>query len=124
MMSADNTIILSGLKASAFRSRVLPKKTTVINLGTKTNIKPLSTNGIINGTVKEKGVPVSRRVFCYSRDNGVLVASTTSDANGAYQLSGLALNPDYYVVSLDENGDKVQYNAVIQDLIRAKKVIA
>ena len=121
-MDVAIAININGFVFSADKSHLTPRKTKPFSLGSSLMIKKTGVNGTIIGTVKEKGVPVSRRVFCYSRDNGVLAAITTSDANGDYRFDGLALNPDYYVVSLDENGDKVQYNAVIQDLIRAKKV--
>lgn len=121
-MVVYNRMGLNVLNLSADKSYLTPRKTAAFSTGGNLNLKTLSVNSTIIGTVKEKGKPVSRRVFCYSRNNGVLVATTTSDANGDYRFDGLALNPDYYVVSLDESGDKVQYNAVIQDLIRAKKV--
>ncbi len=123
-MLVDTVTTLNIFKFPSNKNYLIPRKTTALALGSNLQLDRISANGIIIGTVKEKGKPVSRRVFCYSRNNGVLVATTTSDVNGDYRFSGLALNPDYYVVSLDENGDKVQYNAVIQDLIRAKKVTA
>lgn len=107
---------------SSNRSHLIPKKKPSLNVIARPNLAAISDNGVIVGTVKEKGAPVSRRVFCYLRKNGSLAATAISNINGEYRFNGLALNPDYYVVSLDENGDKVQYNAVIQDLIRAKKV--
>ena len=123
-MNATSVTLVSSLTLSSNKNYLIPRKTSAFELRSNLQLDKISVNGVIVGTVKEKGSPVSRRVFCYSRKNGVLVASTTSDVNGDYRFSGLALNPDYYVVSLDENGDKVQYNAVIQDLIRAKKVTA
>lgn len=113
---------IDSLTLSSNKNYLIPRKTKSFVLGDNLNLKATSINGVIVGTVKEKGAPVSRRVFCYERKNGTLAATTTSDADGNYSFDGLALNPDYYVVSLDENSDKVQYNAVIQDLIRAKKV--
>ncbi len=121
-MSVLYATALNTLRLSSNKNHLIPRKVMSFNIGGKPTLEPISANGVIVGTVKEKGVPVSRRVFCYARNNGSLAATTTSDADGNYRFTGLALNPDYYVVSLDENGDKVQYNAVIQDLIKAKKV--
>lgn len=79
-------------------------------------------NGIIIGKVTEQSMPVVRRVMCYHRMSRVLVTSTWSDSGGDYQLIGLIAGIKYYVTSLDENGDAVQYNAVTQDLITASEV--
>lgn len=117
------TLIGSALISSDKR-HLIPKKRGFLNTGTDIFLKSLSAKGVIAGTVKEKGKPVSRRVFCYLRKSGALTDITNSDANGDYIFTNLAEDLDYYVVSLDENGDKVQYNAVVQDLIRAKKVTA
>ena len=122
-MLVEKAMTINALNLSANRSHLFPARSKPIVIGQNQRLTDLHENGIITGTVKEKGAPVSRRVFCYERKNGTLAATTTSDADGNYQFRTLALNPDYYVVSLDENGDKVQYNAVIQDLIRAKKVM-
>lgn len=75
--------------------------------------------GYISGRVSEKGIPVSRRVLCYHRRTGNLVNSTYSDIDGNYRFDDLEPNANYFVVSLDENNDSVQYNAVVQDLIAA-----
>lgn len=115
---------LQTLRLISNKNHLIPKKRGVFNLSFAPKLESITNNSNIIGTVKEKGVPVSRRIFCYARETGELIDVTVSNANGEYQFNGLALNPDYYVVSLDENGDKVQYNAVIQDLIRAKKVTA
>lgn len=123
-MVTDITTSMGALTTPSNKNYLIPRRVLPFAMGDSLQLSMISTNGVITGTVKEKGKPVSRRVFCYARNNGVLVSTTTSDVNGDYRFGGLAINPDYYVVSLDENGDKVQYNAVIQDLIRAKKVTA
>lgn len=78
--------------------------------------------GYIAGVVTELGVGVSRRVMCYHRMSGILVTSTTSSSNGAYRLNGLIAGVKYYVTSIDESNDGIQYNAVTQDLITASEV--
>ena len=83
----------------------------------------LGNNGYIVGKVTEVGVAVSRRVLLYSRRSGILLKVTRSDALGNYRFNGLNLRSKYFVVSIDENGDSQQYNAVIQDLIAANEVI-
>lgn len=75
--------------------------------------------GYISGRVTEKELPVSRRIMCYHRRTGALVGSTLSNENGDYRFNDLSPNASYFVVSLDENNDVVQYNAVVQDLIAA-----
>lgn len=79
--------------------------------------------GYIKGIVTERTVPVSRRVLCYHRLTGELVASTWSALDGSYQLDNLVASAAYFVTSLDENTDAVQYNAVTQDLVVASEVI-
>lgn len=75
--------------------------------------------GYIAGRVFEKEIPVARRVMCYHRRTGSLVNSTYSDDDGNYYFDDLEPNTNYFVISLDENNDAVQYNAVVQDLIAA-----
>ena len=84
------------------------------------SIDGIGITGIIEGIVKEKGIPVSRRVFCYHRKSGNLISSTLSDKNGYYSFDNLIKDVLYFVVSLDEFYDGTQYPGVIQDLIPAK----
>lgn len=86
------------------------------------NINRGNNKGVITGKTLEQGQPVSRRVLCHQRDTGALVTSTWSDANGDYTFNGLDDTKKYYVVALDEDMSAVQYNAVVQDLIRANEV--
>lgn len=79
-------------------------------------------NGYISGIVTENSLPVSRRVMCYHRLTGVLLATTFSDDDGKYRFNGLVAGVKYFITSLDENDDGVQYNAVTQDLITASEV--
>lgn len=78
----------------------------------------------ISGVIMENNIPVSRRVFCYLRRSGALIGITRSDENGNYQFTDLSLKANYYIVSLDENGDAQQYNAVVQDLITPNEVLS
>lgn len=82
----------------------------------------VSRKGFIEGRVTELGIPVVRRVICYHRRTGVQVGSTYSNANGYYRIDGLIPNAKYYVTSIDNNSDGIQYNAVTQDLISASGV--
>lgn len=79
-------------------------------------------NGYISGVVTENSLPVSRRVMCYHRLTGDLLASTWSKADGSYRFDNLIAGVKYYITSLDENNDGIQYNAVTQDLITASEV--
>lgn len=80
-------------------------------------------DGFITGVVTEKELPVIRRVMCYHRKSGKLLKTTWSDINGHYLFDGLVANLAYFITSVDENVDAVQYNAVTQDLVTASEVI-
>lgn len=80
-------------------------------------------DGFIAGIVTEKELPVIRRVMCYHRKSGTLLKTTWSDINGHYRFDGLVANLAYFITSVDENVDAVQYNAVTQDLVAASEVI-
>lgn len=79
-------------------------------------------NGYIVGIVSEQSKPVARRVMCYHRLTGDLLASTWSKADGSYRFDNLIAGVKYYITSLDESNDGIQYNAVTQDLITASEV--
>lgn len=87
-----------------------------------TEIDGQGTNGYIKGKVTENNIGVSRRVMCYRRRTGVLLYKTMSDENGDYYIGGLIAGLKYFVTSIDENEDSMQYNAVTQDLITASEV--
>ena len=65
-----------------------------------------------------------RRVMCYHRLTGALLATTISSADGSYRFDDLIAGVKYFITSVDENNDGVQYNAVTQDLITASEVTA
>lgn len=77
-------------------------------------------DGKIIGQVLENKKPVVRRVFCYHRRTGELVASTISDDNGYYELNNLIKGVEYYLVSIDEENDGTHYNLTGQDLVIAQ----
>ena len=87
------------------------------------NMKDGEKKGAILGQTTKNGVPVSVRVMCYHRMSGRLIKITNSDINGYYRFDRLSAGAKYYVTSLDEVGDGVQYNAVTQDLITAGEVV-
>lgn len=78
-------------------------------------------NGTISGVVTELGSPVARRVMCYHRYSGRLTAISYSNSNGEYRFNNLIRGVDYYVTSIDESKNAIQYNAVTQDLITASE---
>lgn len=74
--------------------------------------------GRISGTVKvTPNSPVSRLLRLYREPGGLLVASTWSDAQGAYSFDNLALGYRYTVVSFDHTR---LYRAVIADNLEAQ----
>lgn len=77
---------------------------------------PINYTGVISDKVLIKGVPSKRKVCLYHRDTNKLVKSTWSDHSGNYQFQDLSLRDDYYVLAVDHTRN---YNAVIQDMIRA-----
>lgn len=74
-------------------------------------------NGSISGKVLENGLPVSRRVMLYDRRTGAYAGQTRSDKDGHYTFKRTNEALLYFVVSVDDNSDGVQYNLVGQDLI-------
>lgn len=74
-------------------------------------------NGSISGKVLENGLPVSRRVMLYVRGTGAYVGQVRSDADGSYTFKNTDENLLYFVVSIDDSNNGVQYNLVGQDLI-------
>lgn len=77
----------------------------------------LTGNGSITGKVLENGLPVSRRVMLYERRTGVYAAQTRSNKDGDYTFKRTNEALTYFIVSVDDNNDGVQYNLVGQDLI-------
>lgn len=75
--------------------------------------------GFIVGKVTEKGLPVARVVRCHHRRTGALIAETISDDSGHYAFNNLVNGVEYYILSVDDSDDGVQYNAVIQDSVLA-----
>lgn len=80
-------------------------------------------NGTISGVVTELGSPVTKRVMCYHRYSGRLTAISYSNSNGEYRFNNLIKGVKYFITSVDENNDAIQYNAVTQDLITASEVV-
>lgn len=80
-------------------------------------------DGYISGIVTENSLPVSRRVMCYHRLTGIWLATTSSGDDGVYRFDGLVAGVKYFITSLDEADDGIQYNAVTQDLIVASEVL-
>lgn len=70
----------------------------------------------ISGTVSEAGTGVARDVLVYNRDNGELIAKTTSAANGAFTINTLYGADQVFAVALD-NEAGLYYNAKIFDWI-------
>lgn len=81
------------------------------------NSGALSGSGSISGKVLENGLPVSRRVMLYVRGTGAYVGQVRSDADGSYTFKNTDENLLYFVVSIDDSNNGVQYNLVGQDLI-------
>ena len=58
--------------------------------------------GVINGTVKEQGIPVAKAVLLF-RDNGIFLDVTKSDKNGDFQFIDLPMSWKYMIVSKEIN---------------------
>lgn len=86
----------------------------------KKTLVTVADSGQIIGQVLENKKPVARRVFCYHRRTGELVATTKSNDDGFYQFDNLAKGVMYYLVSIDEENDGTQYNLTGQDLVIAQ----
>lgn len=77
----------------------------------------LTGGGSITGRVTENGLPVSKRVMLYERKTGAYAGQTRSDEDGYYTFKRTNETMTYFIVSVDDNNDGVQYNLVGQDLI-------
>jgi hypothetical protein len=66
----------------------------------------------LNGTVKELGLPVQRLIRMYRRDNGALMCSITSNADGTFTLPSNAYNGEHYVIALDDDAG-VDYEPLV-----------
>lgn len=71
---------------------------------------------VILGSTLELGIPKSKLVRIYSRNNGALIVSTKSNESGVYKTY-LPLDVAYTIVAIDEHK---QFNAVIQDNVVPK----
>ncbi len=68
-----------------------------------------------HGYIKEAGNPVARVVNLYNRSTGILADTTVSNAiTGYYELATYD-NVEHFIVVIDDDGDTVEYNAIIQD---------
>lgn len=79
--------------------------------------------GFIKGRTLEKDLPVSRRVMCYHRRTGNLIAKTWSDNDGYFEFNNLEPNVSLYITSIDNDGNVVNHAAVTQDLLTAHELI-
>lgn len=109
-----SAISLRGIKVGKLPARL--RGETLVSGGGDT--------GYIAGVVTELGIAVSRRVMCYHRLTGTLLGTDYSDTSGAYRFDGLIAGVKYFITSVDESNDGIQYNAVTQDLITASEVTA
>lgn len=76
-------------------------------------------SGFIKGRTLEKNVPVSRRVMCYHKRTGRLIAKTWSDSEGYFEFNNLEPGVELYITSIDNDGGVVNHAAVTQDLLTA-----
>ena len=70
----------------------------------------------LTGTVTQLGIPCARKLRCYRRSDGHMVAETISDAvTGAYSFTGLATDEMYYIVAFDDMSENPDFNALVLD---------
>jgi hypothetical protein len=67
-----------------------------------------------HGYIKEKSVPVARRIFLYDRVTGVLIDSAMSDSSSGYYLLETFDNAEHFIVVMDDTEGDV-YNPIIRD---------
>lgn len=79
--------------------------------------KDLVNNGVISGSVTKLKVTFPCKVRLYERSSGSLIDSIQTDNNGFYKFEGLTKGFEYTVIAFDHTKE---YNAAIQDLVRAK----
>ena len=97
---------------------VMRKPQIIISSGnSKGTSPPMNGKGSISGRVLENGLPVSRRVMLYERNTGIYAGQTRSGVDGNYTFKRTNETMTYFIVSVDDNNDGVQYNLVGQDLI-------
>lgn len=69
----------------------------------------------VQGTVKEEGVPVVRKVGIYSRTTQQLLVSTTSGLNGIFKAEWIGSDDIVYAVILSD--ETTGYNAKVFDFL-------
>lgn len=95
---------------------------TPYQLNSDFNIGGTGVGGYITGQVLENNVPVSRRVMCYHRRTGSLIAKTWSSEDGNFRFDGLEPGIDLFLTSVNDMGLAVPFNAVTNDLVVSKYV--
>lgn len=86
------------------------------------NISGTGVGGYIAGQVLEKGVPVSRRVMCYHRRTGSLIAKTWSSEEGNFRFDGLEPGIGLFLTSVNDMGLTIPFNAVTNDLVVSRYI--
>ncbi|GAI76884.1 unnamed protein product, partial [marine sediment metagenome] len=71
----------------------------------------------LQGTVKQKGVPVERTVRSYIRSNGLLYDTTQSLTDGSFQLNAPNDTTEMFVIAFDDAPGE-QYNSLIYDRVK------
>jgi hypothetical protein len=74
-----------------------------------------------SGYVKEVDTPVSREVYCYRRDTGELIGSTTSSGDGYYYLP-TTYSGEHFIVALDDDAG-TQYNLAALDRMAPADIV-
>lgn len=75
----------------------------------------------LSGVIKEKGVGVQRLVRSYIRETGELYKSTTSSADGTFELAAPNTTTEFFLVAFDNDAVDM-YNALIFDRVKGVAV--
>jgi len=108
---SPNSVLWNSESGYTYRSREITSNTRDIHFGG---------NGVITGTIKEKGnpnTPLSRRVQLYNATTNLLVAETWSDSTGQYRFDHLDTDQRFTVISHDYAG---HYRSVIANDLEPK----
>lgn len=89
----------------------------------KSALNGVGVGGYITGQVLENGAPVSRRVMCYHRRTGSLIAKTWSDTSGDFRFDDLEPGIAIFLTSVNDKGLAIPFNAVTQDQLVSKIIL-
>lgn len=113
--------VKNAVLVDAIRSDTAERRGVVRLLGGVGGVLQISSGTLrIQGIVRENSVPVSRKVFMFRRDDGLLLGATISNpVDGTFEIS-TGYTDEAFVVCLDDKDLPPEFNALVFDSVTAK----